>query len=287
MKKTLCIALCALTLLALAACGAEQSAQESAQFTPGTAAPEPYEPGAKLEISAPTLDDAEFICLSVPASTKSTAVARWDFSPEEKAELVAAMRGIVTAGSADGPVLDEIGNYVSGPKRLYSIEFTCIGDIDGAFGQTTVLYSYGVYEDNIIALPGSGYLKYDPESFDIDMLSDLIANRPMPEHSQEDIESAVAAARSFIEGWEGIVPGDVWYDAEADALWSGTACHDNFNRRVSYDLDYITVCFNYSSPSGETVGSVKPGEDGCVVMVRFGGGAWIDRVWTPREPRDL
>ena len=63
MKKTLCIALCALTLLALAACGAEQSAQEGAQFTPGTAAPEPYEPGAKLEISAPTLDDAEFICL--------------------------------------------------------------------------------------------------------------------------------------------------------------------------------------------------------------------------------
>ena len=50
MKKLLCIALCALTLLAIAACGKEQPVQESAQPTPSTAAtPGGCEPGAELE----------------------------------------------------------------------------------------------------------------------------------------------------------------------------------------------------------------------------------------------
>lgn len=171
-------------------------------------------------------------------------------------------------------MLDDIGDYVSGPKELYSIDFTCESRIDGAFGRTTVLYRYGVYEDNIIAMPDRGYLKYDPESFDIAMLADLIANRPMPEHSQADIESAIAAARSWIEGWDGIVSGEVWYDAEADALWSGTATHDNFNQRVFYDLDYITICFTHSSPSGETMAGLQPGETGYVILARFENSGW-------------
>lgn len=133
MKKLPCTALCALTLLTFAACGTEQPVRENVQATPDAAAPDAYKPGAGLEISAPTLDDVQWIRLGVPAGTK-----------------------------------------------------------------------------------------------------------------------APAAARSWIEGWDGIVPGEVWYDAEADALWSGTATHDNFNQRVFYDLDYITICFTHSSPSGET-----------------------------------
>ena len=133
MKKLPCTALCALTLLTFAACGTEQPVRENVQATPDAAAPDVYKPGAGLEISAPTLDDVQWICLCVPAGTKATA-----------------------------------------------------------------------------------------------------------------------AARSWIEGWDGIVPGEVWYDAKADALWSGTATHDNFNQRVFYDLDYITICFTHSSPSGET-----------------------------------
>lgn len=274
MKKLPCTALCALTLLTFAACGTEQPVRENVQATPDAAAPDAYEPGAGLEISAPTLDDVQWICLCVPAGTKAPAAARWDFSPEEELALVEAISGIEISGPAEGPVLDDIGDYVSGPKELYSIDFTCESRIDGAFGRTTVLYRYGVYEDNIIAMPDRGYLKYDPESFDIAMLADLIANRPMPEHSQADIESAIAAARSWIEGWDGIVSGEVWYDAEADALWSGTATHDNFNQRVFYDLDYITICFTHSSPSGETMAGLQPGETGYVILARFENSGW-------------
>lgn len=61
------------------------------------------------------------------------------------------------------------------------------------------------------------------------------------------------------------MPGEVWYDAESDELWSGTATHDNFNQRVFYDLDYITICFTHSSPSGET---------GYVILARFGNSGW-------------
>ncbi len=278
MKKLLCIALCALALLALAACGTEQPVQEGSQSTPGAAAPDGYEPGENLEISAPTLDGVQWIRLGVPDGTKSTAAARWDFSYEEKLALVEAIRGIEITGPAKGPVLDEIGDYVSGPKQLYVIELTCTGGIDGAFGQTTVLYRYGVYEDSIIALPGSGCFKYDPESFDVGMLANLIANRPMPEHSQADIESAIAAARGWIEGWEGVTPGEVWYSAEADAQLTGAATHDNFNRRVFYDLDYITVCFTYSSPSGATMAGLQPGETGYVILARFGNSDWEFRT---------
>ena len=155
MKKLLCTALCALTLLTFAACGTEQPVRESVQATPDAAAPDAYQPGAGLEISAPTLDDVQWICLCVPAGTKATA-----------------------------------------------------------------------------------------------------------------------AARSWIEGWDGIVSGEVWYDAEADALWSGTATHDNFNQRVFYDLDYITICFTHSSPSGETMAGLQPGETGYVILARFENSGW-------------
>lgn len=129
--------------------------RESVQSTPDAAAPDAYEPGAGLEISAPTLDDVQWIRLCVPAGTKTTA-----------------------------------------------------------------------------------------------------------------------AARSWIEGWDGIVSGEVWYDAEADALWSGTATHDNFNQRVFYDLDYITICFTHSSPSGETMAGLQPGETGYVILARFENSGW-------------
>ena len=155
MKKLPCTALCALTLLTFAACGTEQPVRENVQATPDAAAPDAYKPGAGLEISAPTLDDMQWIRLCVPAGTK-----------------------------------------------------------------------------------------------------------------------APAAARSWIEGWDGIVSGEVWYDAEADALWSGTATHDNFNQRVFYDLDYITICFTHSSPSGETMAGLQPGETGYVILARFENSGW-------------
>lgn len=283
MKKLLCTALCALALLTLAACGVERPAQESAQPTPSpTAAPSLNEPGANLEISAPTLDDVDWIRFDVPAGDYTTAAARWDFSSEEKLALVEAISGIELTGPAEGPEFDEIGSYVSGPKELYGIAFTCRGDIQDAFGHTTVLYRYGVYEDDIIALPGRGYFKYNPESFDIGMLAGLIANRPIPEPSQEAIDSAIAAASSWVEEWDGVVLEEIWYDAEADALWSGTASHDNFNQQVFNDLEHITVCFTYSSPAGETMAGIKPGETGAIVLVRFGDSSWETRVLTAR-----
>ena len=104
MKKLLCTALCALALLTLAACGAERPAQESAQPTPSpTAAPSLSEPGADLEISAPTLDDVDWIRLDVPAGDYTTAAARWDFSSEEKAALIEGLRGIELTGPAGDP----------------------------------------------------------------------------------------------------------------------------------------------------------------------------------------
>lgn len=89
MKKLLCIALCALTLLALAACGKEQPVQESAQPTPSTAAtPGGCEPGAELEVSAPTLDDVSAIELSVPKRGENSAIVRRVFTYGEQAALV-------------------------------------------------------------------------------------------------------------------------------------------------------------------------------------------------------
>ena len=199
----------------------------------------------------------DWIRLDVPAGDYTTAAARWDFSSEEKAALIEGLRGIELTGPAEGPEFDEIGSYVSGPKELYGIEFTCRGDIQDAFGHTTVLYRYGVYEDDIIALPGRGYFKYNPESFDIGMLAGLIANRPIPEPSQEAIDSAIAAASSWVEEWDGVVLEEIWYD-----------------------LEHITVCFTYSSPAGETMAGIKPGETGAIVLVRFGDSSWETRVLT-------
>ena len=116
MKKLLCIALCALTLLALAACGKEQPVQESAQPTPDAATPGGCEPGAELEVSAPTLDDVSAIELSVPKRGENSAIVRRVFSYGEQAALVEAIKGMKITGPADGDR--------AAPERLYGVDLT-------------------------------------------------------------------------------------------------------------------------------------------------------------------
>lgn len=273
MKKLLCIALCALTLLAIAACGKEQLVQESAQPTPSTAAtPGGCEPGAELEVSAPTLDDVSAIELSVPNRGENSAIVRRVFSYGEQAALVEEIKGMKITGPADGDR--------AAPERLYGVDLTCQRVIPNAFGHTIVLYSYSFYEGGVVCLPDGGFYEYEPSSLDLGMFETLIADRPMPEHSQEDIESAIAAAGTWVGEWDGVEPEEVWYDIDADAFWSGFASHDNFNCRILHELDFITICCTYSSPSGGTMPDLQPGETGAVVLVRFGNGGWEYRVWT-------
>lgn len=277
--KKLCAALCALTLLATAACG--EAPAPPPEPTPQTS--EDADKAGRVEIVLPGIGDAVMALLYRPAVDGEHAVRRSDFSSEEFRALKELLLGVELIGPAEGPEYDAVtGKYISGPRELYEISLTCRGDIPDAFGYSIVLHRCTVYEGNIIFLPGSGYFEYDPESFDIGVLDRLTADLPMPKRSAEDIAAAEAALREWMaEAWSGIVLEDVWYDAGLDAYWSDVAAHDNFgfNEHGTRDCDFLGLCFTYSSPYGEKMAELEPGETGVVVMLR-GEDGWEYRVWT-------
>lgn len=276
--KKLCAALCALTLLATAACGEPPAPPpEPAPQTSADAGK-----AGRVEIVLPGIGDAVTALLYRPAVDGEHAARRSDFDYEELRALEELLLGVKTLAPTQGPEYDAVtGEYVSGPRPLYEISLTCKGDIPDVFGYSIVSARFRIYEDNIILLP-EGHFEYDPDSLDLSLLEELIDSRPMPVRSAQEIASAEAALREWMaETWGGIELERVWYDAGLDAYWSDVAAHDNFgfNEHGTRDRDFLSLCFTYSSLYGEVMADLAPGETGVVVLLQ-GEDGWEYRVWT-------
>ncbi len=267
-----------LALLLLTGCGGPEPEPNISEISPGSELP------VSPTDDAPATPDEPF---PIAAYIRRFAVGdvelgwRYDFSPEELAELWEACNSIEYLGEAPEPEYDQPNFRYSDPQQLYRVSFTFETE-NASRG------SLEVFEGNVATRFDTrehDYSYFSPESLDFGLFDTLISNREIVIKSAEDIAAAEEYFRQlFAEDAPGCTLDYVTYDPDVDEYYTDVASHYSGGLPTgTAKEDFVTLCFSYSAEGDTRYDPMDPGKTVAVILIKQGAG-WSRFNWTQEIP---